>query len=70
MNIHLSRLAVDMTFYIHMHIHIHRFSVDTHIHRCLFCIQKRHVSTEYPQSTVDFFDTDYRNIDIDSIFSK
>jgi len=37
-----SRLAVDMKFYLHVHIHIHRFAVDIHgyihIHRCLFCV--------------------------------
>ena len=42
----ICRLAVDMKFLIHMHIHIHRFSVDIHgyihIHRCLSCM---HVST-------------------------
>jgi len=42
----INRLAVDMKFAIHIHIHIHRFSADIHgyihgyihIHRRLSCV--------------------------------
>ena len=49
-----TRVAVDMKFPIH--VHIHRFCVDIHgyihIHRCMACVD---VSTDCPQSTVGFY---------------
>jgi len=52
----IPRLARDMKFRIRIHIHIHKFYVDIygyiHIHRFLL---GTHVSTDCPQSTVDFY---------------